>query len=299
MLSPPAVSNRTSCVQNLIKHGSVFGEQGASQKEPSFGAQVNAATTTSELLEAAAGLAQDGQEFLSEEQKHKRYRNSCSALAKLAKMLTGSKCRAQREAAVADARFLQLCAAASGVAQPSRRSPAYDEDVRSALSALRALALLAPLPAAALPCAEALAAGVVGAAPELPPHLTSGALWSAQRLELDFPALAPLQEAYDKLALPFRISHGLLNCVPASPESAVARPARSRNNDAEGWGGGGGGAEGRGGGDAAYITLELLRREIPFVRDKLVTRDGTKVDERRETCWMAEPGVGGLAYSGV
>ena len=30
----------------------------------------------------------------------------------------------------------------------------------------------------------------------------------------------------------------------------------------------------------------------------LVTRDGKRVDERRETCWMAEDGIGGLAYSG-
>ena len=38
--------------------------------------------------------------------------------------------------------------------------------------------------------------------------------------------------------------------------------------------------------------------EVPFRAEQLVTRDGRRVDERRETCWMADPGVGGLAYSG-
>lgn len=46
------------------------------------------------------------------------------------------------------------------------------------------------------------------------------------------------------------------------------------------------------------ITLEDVRREVPFNADMLTTRSGKKVKERRETCWMAEPGIGGLAYSG-
>jgi alkylated DNA repair dioxygenase AlkB len=37
---------------------------------------------------------------------------------------------------------------------------------------------------------------------------------------------------------------------------------------------------------------------VPFKVEQLVTRDGTRVDERRETCWMADEGIGGLAYSG-
>jgi alkylated DNA repair dioxygenase AlkB len=46
------------------------------------------------------------------------------------------------------------------------------------------------------------------------------------------------------------------------------------------------------------LTVDDLASEVPFRAEQLVTRDGRRVDERRETCWMAEPGVGGLAYSG-
>ena len=46
------------------------------------------------------------------------------------------------------------------------------------------------------------------------------------------------------------------------------------------------------------ITVEDLRKEVPFKVEKLVTRTGKRVDERRETCFVAESGIGGLAYSG-
>mmetsp|Transcript_33847 Transcript_33847/g.52714 ORF Transcript_33847/g.52714 Transcript_33847/m.52714 type:complete len:240 (+) Transcript_33847:252-971(+) len=41
-----------------------------------------------------------------------------------------------------------------------------------------------------------------------------------------------------------------------------------------------------------------LKSDIPFKMDSLITRTGQKVAERRETCWMAEDGIGSLAYSG-
>jgi alkylated DNA repair dioxygenase AlkB len=46
------------------------------------------------------------------------------------------------------------------------------------------------------------------------------------------------------------------------------------------------------------IDLETLKREVPFKRERLTTRDGRRVDERRETCWMGEAHVGSYAYSG-
>lgn len=49
--------------------------------------------------------------------------------------------------------------------------------------------------------------------------------------------------------------------------------------------------------DESSIYRELLN-QIPFRAETLVTRDGKKVTERRETCWMAEKNIGGLAYSG-
>ncbi|KAL7556362.1 hypothetical protein ACA910_006289 [Epithemia clementina (nom. ined.)] len=41
-----------------------------------------------------------------------------------------------------------------------------------------------------------------------------------------------------------------------------------------------------------------LQTEIPFAFDTIVTRSGAAVTERRGTAWIAEQGVGSLAYSG-
>lgn len=46
--------------------------------------------------------------------------------------------------------------------------------------------------------------------------------------------------------------------------------------------------------DAAFT----LRNAIPFSLDEIVTRSGTAVTERRGTAWVAEEGIGSLAYSG-
>ncbi|XRB20964.1 Fe2OG dioxygenase domain-containing protein [Pseudoscourfieldia marina] len=46
------------------------------------------------------------------------------------------------------------------------------------------------------------------------------------------------------------------------------------------------------------LDVQLLADAIPFAKEMLVTRSGTKVLERRSTCWMADEDVGGLAYSG-
>ena len=44
--------------------------------------------------------------------------------------------------------------------------------------------------------------------------------------------------------------------------------------------------------------LSNLQREIPFSFDTIVTRRGASVTERRGTAWIAEDGIGSLAYSG-
>ena len=49
---------------------------------------------------------------------------------------------------------------------------------------------------------------------------------------------------------------------------------------------------------SGLIDLELLRSELPLEKATIVTRTGAAVKERRRTCWLAEPGIGGLAYSG-
>ena len=42
----------------------------------------------------------------------------------------------------------------------------------------------------------------------------------------------------------------------------------------------------------------MLRDAIPFQMDTIVTRSGSSVVERRGTAWVAEEGIGALAYSG-
>ena len=45
-------------------------------------------------------------------------------------------------------------------------------------------------------------------------------------------------------------------------------------------------------------VVNLLKQEIPFHHDVIVTRTGARVQERRATAWIAEEGIGALAYSG-
>ena len=49
---------------------------------------------------------------------------------------------------------------------------------------------------------------------------------------------------------------------------------------------------------AGRISLSQVLSEVVFQRDTFTTVKGKQVLERRGTCWMAEEGVGGLAYSG-
>jgi hypothetical protein len=35
-----------------------------------------------------------------------------------------------------------------------------------------------------------------------------------------------------------------------------------------------------------------MKRFVPFKSELLTTRDGKTVSERRETCWMADEGIG-------
>mmetsp|Transcript_14783 Transcript_14783/g.27820 ORF Transcript_14783/g.27820 Transcript_14783/m.27820 type:complete len:534 (-) Transcript_14783:27-1628(-) len=44
--------------------------------------------------------------------------------------------------------------------------------------------------------------------------------------------------------------------------------------------------------------VKVLLNEMPFHFDTITTKDGSKVEERRGTAWVAEQGIGSLAYSG-
>lgn len=49
---------------------------------------------------------------------------------------------------------------------------------------------------------------------------------------------------------------------------------------------------------ADLLSLDELHREVPFKEEMIKTKSGKQVRERRQTCWMADEGIGGFAYSG-
>ena len=49
---------------------------------------------------------------------------------------------------------------------------------------------------------------------------------------------------------------------------------------------------------AGRLDVEELRRAVPFEQSVLMTADGKSVKERRHTAWLADEGIGALAYSG-
>jgi len=79
---------------------------------------------------------------------------------------------------------------------------------------------------------------------------------SAERLLLDEGAggVRAIKEAYSSLSLPFSVSHGLLARVPAEPCHPSSQSPHTH-----------------------YVTVEMLRNEIPLQRESLITRDGTQV----------------------
>ena len=46
------------------------------------------------------------------------------------------------------------------------------------------------------------------------------------------------------------------------------------------------------------LVVPALRNAIPFQKDVIVTRTGSSVMERRGTAWVADTGIGALAYLG-
>ncbi|GAX22132.1 hypothetical protein FisN_6Hu381 [Fistulifera solaris] len=45
-------------------------------------------------------------------------------------------------------------------------------------------------------------------------------------------------------------------------------------------------------------SVSAWQQDIPFQFDTIITRTGANVQERRGTAWVAEEGIGALAYSG-
>ena len=199
--------------------------------------------------------------------------------------------------------------------QPSPQSSLTAEeragDVADALEALRALGSLAPLPwgiherhpgdpiASVRPHVSRLIQIVASSHPPIAPHDATPAAWACDRLGLfsdDVNEMnddgtprgwdAATRRAGDVIkraaeGLPFKILPDLATPGGEFGENKEPRLLDEVQVDLD-----------------FELTVEALAAEVPFRAEKLVTRDGKRVDERRETCWMAEDGIGGLAYSG-
>ena len=163
---------------------------------------------------------------------------------------------------------------------------------------------------------------------DVPPHRASVGSWACARLGLDPTSAAARAFSEAGRATPFRVLPNLLDDTTleasrddANDASVDARVSATDHLDASVAGGwtsaaellaaaadGDGASETRDVFDAPLtpaqrasltaLSVASLAREVPFKVEQLVTRDGTRVDERRETCWMADEGIGGLAYSG-
>jgi len=223
---------------------------------------VNEASSVSEILEVA-GVIKVNETLLHWEKQavhvRKRQRGAAAALKRLAKMLVGVSGRMPLLQIQDDARFHRLIAAACSGATVS----IAPDDIESYAQVLSSLALLL--------------------LPNYPSYFPRGMLES-------------LVKSLDDLAAPNTMSDMLISSIKDSIDCLelqelapkISSIHKSRNfpfqllRDLV----------------SGEITLQDARNEVPFKSEILVTKDKTQVVERRKTCWMADVGVGGLAYSG-
>lgn len=245
---------------------------------------VNGCASADEILALArvgGALSLPGEERLHYEtqlvHQRKRQRGAASALKRLSKMLIGVSPAAQQrrsEVLQSDELARYVLAALHPLPQDGALGTATltVEDFCAYSEALQSLALL-HTPAALLPieaesrgrsleaCAR-LEAFLVGAGGNEVPAVEVDALhWAVLRLMgTDSGGMAQrIASARAGLHLPFTLFPDMVR---------------------------------------GLTSIAEVTAQVPFTQSVLVTKDGKKVAERRKTCWMAEAGVGGLAYSG-
>jgi hypothetical protein len=299
------------------------------------GALLNNAETPREVLDATEALILPGTETRHETQwvhQKKRRKSAALALSKLADMLVGSGASNRRTQILQDhlfERLIQLTAVAAR-SEPSEAVDVVEEalfNARCSAQALRALAVLAPVSGLASSTLEELmrevlqgtGGGRTGGAGGLSGAELSGVCWAVQHLgAADSATAAKLVEV--RQIEPIQLGGG----GPCACREMTGRVGR-----------GGVAPQELGsqrlpfgitvGGVAGVAGLSELRAELEGVvrSEVLVTRDGKQVTERcadpshpslqvrgaarsrglrsgtwgsRDTCWMADPGIGGLAY---
>ena len=205
-----------------------------------------------------------------------------------------------------------LCAA-DAVERVQARAAATGDDPDGTAAAADAEAAAAV--AAALAPLRAEAVALTRRADALEPRMTrrdaAAACWAARRLlgagcaAREAPAL---EAALERAALPFDLLPCLCALPPPPDRAEVAEAAAGGSAGAAP---GAAGLAGEVAGEvaasglpsvAALVATRLLvgpmARQIPFAQQELMTADGKRVRERRHTAWLAEEGIGALAYSG-
>ena len=278
---------------------------------PPVGRAIELASSADQLLAAANRIDPPGPPFakphLSQDvHQLKRQQTASNALTRLGKLLIGSGTKCERHSAMRDERLPHLvsCAAEPSCARADGDDAALDE--QSARAVARSLESLATLCAAdAADCAGAdrqslwpLHAGALKLASRA--EALSDALrlpeavscrWAARRLlgtSLPTPKLDELSSRYPFDMYPGVVALPLPAAAPSVDDmSSISLPSSSSSMPMPSM--------------AALmpqLSVEALRDGIPFAQAELLTADGRRVRERRQTAWLAEEGIGALAYSG-
>ena len=262
------------------------------------GTAIERAPTAAALLTAAARIPTGSSGHLSQDvHQLKRQQLASNALGRLSKLLIGSGAREERYEALRDERlsFLLQAAAEPSCARADGIEPKLDE--QSARSVSRSLEALATL------CAADVADNQFQSSDDLAP-LLDGAVALANRAESLAPSLTLSEAASSRWAskrlLGNYVDTTALDTIAASLPfdfypGSIALPLPER----------------LGGSTSGTMSIlpsmadllraldvDALRAGVPFEQAALLTADGRTVRERRHTAWLAEEGIGALAYSG-
>ena len=271
-----------------------------------IGTAIERASSAAALLEAAARIPAAGPTFAQPHLKQdvhqiKRQQLACNALSKLARLLIGSGVASERRSALSDLRMGHLisCIAAESSERPDGLDASKDEQsARAVVQSLSALASLygedaaakarqRPAQAAtadakaAISVARKNTALLVSRADGLSPSMglsdAATARWTSRRL---LGSRAPTTPNLDEACceLPFDLLPGLVAFSPEDHAGATNPTIAAMV--------------------AELPSVEALSEEVPFQQQELLTADGSRVRERRHTAWLADDGVGALAYSG-
>ena len=257
-------------------------------------------------------------------------RETCVADARFARLVEAAACAYQEDEDDDDD---DDDVDADDPGRPGQKRPVdthTDAELELALDAFRALGSLAPIPdPEVLANAALIGERVVGVANaredgpknqktslkkkpssrRVPPHRASVGAWACARLGLDPASTVATAFRERNRTNPFRVLPNIVSGGDGDDGDAGDHLDHLDATQTGGWTSAADilAATAAAGSDRSsdrttlpvdQLTVESLAREVPFKVEQLVTRDGARVDERRETCWMADEGVGGLAYSG-